>query len=229
MSELGDLAAVSGFDDLAITEANRNAFETIRRWQSWQSSALCLIGPVKSGLGIAARLWAKEASARLVSAREFDTLEIGAVEAMTRENSVLDLADKVTNESHLLTLLNLTKANGKYVLLTARVSGANWNCASPDLRSRLEAMPVAEIFPPDEAMISARLRASFKQRYIKLGENTIEYLAIRLPRSYEAIEDYVARLDQAISDTGRAPTINLARDVIEDGLSTRKLFDDMVD
>lgn len=235
---IGDLASqyrlpfpetISGFDDLAITDANRAAFAAIRRWEDWQASALCLIGPVKSGLGIAARLWAREAEATLLSGAALDDLALQEVEAMTHTNSVIDLADRASNESHLLMLLNLSKKNGTYVLLTARSSGRHWGVQSPDLKSRLDAMPIAEIYPPDEPMISARLRASFRQRYIKLGENTIDYLAVRLPRSYEAIEDYVARLDQAISDTGRPPSINLARNVLEDGLSTRKLFDDRVD
>lgn len=215
---------VSGFDDLAITEANRAAFQTIRLWKSWQSSVMCLVGPVKCGLGIAGRLWAGEANAALLSARAFDALDIEALKKLAQINTVIDLADQVTNEPHLLTLLNLSQSNGVRVLLSARSGGANWGISSLDLKSRLEAMPVAEIYPPDEAMIVARLRASFKRRYIKLGDGTINFLAVRLPRSYEAIEDYVGRLDQAISDTGRAPSLHLARTVLEEGLSTRKLF-----
>jgi len=90
-------------------------------------------------------------------------------------------------------------------------------------------MPVAEIYPPDEDMIEARLRASCKRHYIKLSGTTINFLSIRLPRSYEAIEDYVARLDKAIDETGRAPGMSLAKSVLEDGASTRKLFGDEQD
>lgn len=216
--------AIGSFDDLAITEANRVAIETIRKWPQWQSETLCLVGPAQSGLGVTARLWAKEARAIELSARAFDQMHMTAVEALSDQNCVIDLADQVMNEQGLLTLFNFVRSKGKRLLLTARAHGSTWPCQSADLKSRLEAMPVAEIYPPDEDMIKARLLASCKGRYIKLGKAAINYLAIRLPRSYEAIEDYIARLDVAIDETGRAPSMHLVRTVFEDGASTRKLF-----
>lgn len=218
--------AVSGFDDLAITDANRAAIEAVKNWQNWQSPRLCLIGPVQCGLGIIGTLWAAEAKADFVTAADFDSFDVRQIEALSEKNCVLDLADDVTNESHLLTLLNLGQAKGALMLLTARTAGKHWACQSADLKSRLSTMPVAEIYPPDEAMIEARLRVSAKRRFIKLGDATINFLAIRLPRSYLAIEDYMTRLDQAVSDTGRAPNIKLAKDVLEEGVSSRQLFTD---
>ena len=218
--------SISSFDDLAITSANETAFAIIRKWRDWHSPALCLVGPVQCGLGIAATLWAREADATLLSAAAFEKLSVGDIEALSDRNCVIDLADRVTNEGHLLTLINLIHAKHKRLLLTARTAGGNWACSSPDLKSRLDAMPVAEIYAPDEAMIKARLRASLKLRYIKLNDATVDFLAIRLPRSYEAIEDYVTRLDKAVDETGRGPSIHLARSVLEDGVSTRTLFND---
>lgn len=218
--------AVKGFEDLAITDANRAAFDTIRKWQSWRSSILCLVGPVQCGLGIAATLWAREAHAEMINAGAFDRLDMRDIEALSEQNCVLDLADNVRREDLLLALFNFIQSKNKRLLLTARSAGGNWTCHSLDLKSRLAMMPVAEIYPPDEAMIMARLQASCKQRYIRLSEVTINYLAIRLPRSYEAIEDYVTRLDKAIDETGRAPGIHLARSVLEEGPSTRSLFID---
>ncbi len=216
--------AIGSFEDLAITDANRAAIEAIRKWPQWQSAVLCLIGPVQSGLGVTAKLWARDADAIELSARAFDQMNLADVEAVSHRNCVIDLADQVTNEESLLTLFNLARSKGTRLLLTARGHGAGWPCQSLDLRSRLETMPIAEIYPPDEEMIKARLLASCKGRYIKLSAAAINYLAIRLPRSYEAIEDYIARLDLAIDETGRAPSMYLVRSVFEDGASTRKLF-----
>lgn len=216
---------VQSFDDLAVTDANRNAIETIRKWSEWKSQLLCLIGPVQSGLGIAAQLWAKEAGAKLFSARDIDNMSEAALEDAARSNCVVDLADQVKSDDHLLALINFCEAKNTRLLLTARSAGAHWPVSSPDLKSRLTTMAVAEIYPPDEEMIAERLHASCKRRYIKLSNATVDYLVVRLPRSYEAIEDYVLRLDKEISETGRAPSIHLARSVLEDGASTRKLFD----
>ena len=217
------------FEDLAITGSNRAAIETIRKWDEWQTAVLCLIGPIQSGLGVSAKLWAREADAVELSSHAFDQLSIAEVEAISEKNCVIDLADQVRSEAGLLTLFNLMEGKGTRALLTARHHGRAWACQSPDLKSRLDAMPVAEIFPPDEETIKARLLASCRRRYIKLGDAAINYLAIRLPRSYEAIEDYIARLDFAVDETGRAPTMHLVRTVFEDGASTRKLFGDNPD
>ena len=219
--------SIRGFDDLAITDANRAAFATIRKWNDWQASTLCLVGPVQCGLGIAAKLWAREADATVLSAATFDSFDLKQVEELTERNCVIDLADQITSEDHLLTLLNRVQSKDKRLLLTARAPAPTWGCTSRDLKSRLDTMPVAEIYAPDEEMIKARLLTSSKRRYIKLNSATLNFLAIRLPRSYEAIEDYVARLDKAIDDTGRIPSMHLAKSVLEEGISTRKLFDDV--
>lgn len=212
------------FDDLAITDANRSAIEAIRRWPDWSHGSLCLIGPLRSGLGVAAKLWSMEADAQLLSASEFDVLSLKEVETLAAQNCAIDLADEVTSEDNLLTLLNLGQASDTRILFTARSSGANWTTGNADLASRLSIMPVAEIYPPDEEMVKARLLASCKGRFIKLSKSTVDFLSVRLPRSYEAIEDYVQRLDQAISDTGKSPGIQLAKTVLEEGASTRTLF-----
>jgi chromosomal replication initiation ATPase DnaA len=162
--------AIGSFEDLAITDANRAAIEAIRKWPQWQSAVLCLIGPVQSGLGVTAKLWARDADAIELSARAFDQMNLADVEAVSHRNCVIDLADQVTNEESLLTLFNLARSKGTRLLLTARGHGAGWPCQSLDLRSRLETMPIAEIYPPDEEMIKARLLASCKGSILSLAQ-----------------------------------------------------------
>lgn len=215
---------MSGFQDIAITDSNRSAIETIQRWQAWKANALCLTGPLRCGLGVAARLWVKEFGGVFLDAAEFDAQSPKDIEALASGKCAIDLADKVMNEANLLMVLNLAIHDDSRVLLTARSSSAVWPCKNLDLKSRLDALPVAEIYPPDEDMITARLLASCKARFIRLAPAAVKFLAVRLPRSYEAIEDYVQRLDQAISDTGLPANLKLASLVLEEGSSSRELF-----
>ena len=208
------------FSDLAITEANRAAINAIRRPEAWPNNAMCLIGPPRCGLGVIARLWAEEVGAVELSATEFDKMSLNALEQAAGKNCVLDLAGAATNEENFLTLLNRSGENDGRLLLTARAGPATWGCESADLKSRFDAIPVAEIYPPDEEMLKLRLLASCKRRFVLLNEATVNFLVVRLPRSYEAIESYVVQLDMAIEATTRAPSINLAREVLENWEST---------
>lgn len=212
------------FADLAITDSNRGAIETIRNWPAWSQSALCLVGPVQSGLRVMARLWADEAEAVLMDAVAFNELSETDIDAKAKGRWAIDLADEVTNEDNLLTLLNLARQREMQLLLTARSAPAQWGGRSPDLQSRLIGMPHAEIYPPDEDMLVERLQAACRRRYMRIDEKTIAFLAIRLPRSYAAIEEYVSRLDEAVDANQRAPSIHLARTVLEDGAGSRALF-----
>ena len=144
---------VKSFSDLAITDANRSAISTIRKLQAWQSLAMCLIGPPRCGLGVIGKLWAKEADARLVSASALDKMSLQDASELATKNLVLDLADAIDSDERFLTVLNLSRANGVHVLLTARSAPALWTCQSADLKSRIDAIPVAEIYPPHEDML----------------------------------------------------------------------------
>jgi chromosomal replication initiation ATPase DnaA len=214
------------FSDLAITSSNEIAIEAIRNWKSWSHPAMCLVGPVQSGLRVTARLWAAEAGADLLDARAFDELGEADVSSRSRNNCAIDLADSVVNEANLLSLLNFASQRDVRVLLTARAVPSQWPCKSADLRSRLDGLQNVKIYPPDEDMLIERLKAACRRRYMKLDRQTIAFLAIRLPRSYAAIEEYVSRLDEAVDANQRAPSIHLARTVLEDGAGSLALFGD---
>jgi len=187
---------------------------------------MCLVGPVQSGLRVTARLWADEAVAGLLGAQAFDRLSEAELSIHAQRNCAIDLTDQVTNENNLLSLLNLADQRNMRLLLTARSVPSQWPCQSADLRSRLDGLQNVEIYPPDEDMLIERLKAACRRRYMKLDQQTVAFLAIRLPRSYAAIEEYVSRLDEAVDANQRAPSIHLARTVLEDGAGSLALFGD---
>lgn len=217
------------FSDLVVTGSNRGAIEAIRNWQGWRHTALCLVGPVQSGLRVTARLWAAELEATLLEAKAFDALSEVEIAERASGHWAIDLADQISNEDNLLTLLNLIEQRDLRLLLTARTVPSLWRTQSADLGSRLTGLPSTEIYPPDEEMLVERLQAACRRRYMRLNEQTIAFLAIRLPKSYAAIEDYVSRLDSAVDANQRAPGIHLARSVLEDGAGSHALFGDADD
>jgi len=221
--------AALGFDDLCISASNEAALSVIREVDRWPSPALCLLGPAESGLTTAVNVWAKETGASLISASEFDQLTHEEIDTLSQTHTAIDRADQITSSDNLLSIINLSGSHETHVLLSAQVSPANWAARNPDLRSRLEAMPIAEFDAPDDALLEARLKAACRRRYLKLPPDVATYLSHRMERSFASIEDLATRLDLKVQETGRKLTVPVARDVLNEGAGTRALFEDDTD
>lgn len=210
-------------DELAVSSANRKAVSVLRRWPDWRTHALAVVGPAKSGLTTAARAWAVGAGGEVIAAKAFDKLSHKKVEALASRPVAIDPADKVTNEDNLLSLINLSSRLGGSVLLTGQKAPALWRVKQPDLASRLKSMTLVELGPPDDEMVSVRLRAAMKRRFLKLPDDVEAYLLMRIERNYAVIETFVESLHEMAE--GREVTVPLARDVLDDQAGTRPLFD----
>ena len=106
---------------------------------------------------------------------------------------VEDLADGAFDERALFHLLNLARQDEAFVLLTAR--GASLRTSIRDLGSRLKALPVVTLAPPDDTLLRAVLVKLFADRQIAVDESLISYVAMRIERSFAAARNVVARLD----------------------------------
>jgi chromosomal replication initiation ATPase DnaA len=99
--------------------------------------------------------------------------------------------------------------------LTAPVAPQTWPASLPDLRSRLNALPVAELAPPDDVVLEGLLRNFFRERNIKPTEDLIPYLLRRMERSAVRAREIVERLDEAADAEQRAVSRALAREIFE--------------
>lgn len=211
-------------DTLAVTDANRTAIALLQRWPDWRTAAFCLVGGPQSGLTTAAQAWADLAGGVVIGAKALDKLSHKKVEAMSHGPVAIDRADTITNEDNLLSLINLSPRNGGSLLLTGHTPPARWRARLPDLQSRLNAMTLIELGPPDDAMLSIRLQAAMRRRYLVLPSEVETYILTRIERSYKAVEEFVHTLHE-LSD-GREITVPLAREILDRMDGTRSLFDD---
>ena len=224
---LGFPEQVLGFEDICISSSNEAALSVIRDIAHWPSPAICLMGPPRSGLTTAAQAWAKELGADVAAPVEFDAMSHTDIDALSRAHTAIDNADQIQNRDNLLSLFNLSETHRTCILLTSKISPINWPVGgNADLRSRLESAPIAALDEPDDELLTARLISACRQRYLRLPNNAAEYLAKRMERSFEAVEDLADRLDAAVSEPGTRLTIKTARDVLNEGAGTRQLFDD---
>ena len=132
-------------------------------------------------------------------------------------------ADKAHPET-LFHLINMAGAVGG-LLLTAPTHPRTWPADLPDLRSRLNALPVAAIGEPDDIVLEGVLRKFFRERNIKPADDVYPYLMWRIERSVRVARDIVARLDEAADAEEREITRTLARQILETDARTLDLFE----
>jgi chromosomal replication initiation ATPase DnaA len=205
------------WDRLIRGSPNEAALALAARPGDWARPALCITGPASCGLSYLAQAWARRFGGTFLPAATFRGLNRDALDALAGSSVALDDADLAAGrrEDQLLSLLNMAASRGGRLLLLSHRAPAAWRTGSADLRSRLNALTIAEIAPADEALLKARLQAAAARRFMKLSRETINYMAVRLELSYQAGEEAIGRLSEAVSRTGKPPGLGLARQVLE--------------
>jgi len=183
-------------EDFLAGPPNTAALGLVERWPDWPDRMLALIGPEGSGKSHLAAIWAERAGARLLSSRALEAPNLPGALA-TGALVVEDVRPGAFEEAALFHLLNLAREEGASLLLTSRTSPQGWAARIPDLVSRLRALPVAELGPPDDALLRAVLIKLFADCQLAVDEALIGYLAARIERSVPAARAAVGALDEA--------------------------------
>jgi chromosomal replication initiation ATPase DnaA len=121
------------------------------------------------------------------------------------------------DERALFHLLNLAREDQAYVLITARIAPSALEIELRDLRSRLRALPVVSLQPPDDQLFRALIVKFCADRQLAVDENVVGYLATRIERSYAAARQAVEQLDAEALRLGRPVTRSLAAEVLRKG------------
>ena len=204
-----------GRDDFLVTGSNRAAVAMIDRYPDWPSYGVVLVGAPGSGKSHLLAVWRQAAGARLADAADIGReppdrlLAGGALAIDAAPGGALD-------ERALFHLLNLARQTGAHVLLASEMDPAQWPVALPDLASRLKALAVARLEPPDDGLLRGVMVKLFADRQLTVDESVISYLMLRMPRSLEAVRALVAGIDR-LALTEKVPVSRgLAARVLQD-------------
>jgi chromosomal replication initiation ATPase DnaA len=200
-------------EDYLLGPSNAEAMALIERWPDWPASVVTLIGPQGCGKSHLAAIWAEQAGARFLSGRALEAANLPASLA-TSALVVEDLVSGAFDERALFHLLNLAREYEAFVLLTGRSVPA---ADLPDLASRLRAMPMVRIAPPDEPLLRAVLVKLFADRQLQVDERLVEFLISRIERSIPAARTAVASLDETALRLSRPVNRALAAEVFRSG------------
>ncbi|MGZ3403728.1 MAG: DnaA ATPase domain-containing protein [Phenylobacterium sp.] len=199
--------------------SNAQAVAALDAWPGWPGGTLVLVGPEGVGKTHLARAWAASSKAVVLERTLPD------VAAAAGRPVLLEDVDQGVDAEALFHLINLAAQDGAGLLLTARKTPASWRAELPDLRSRLNALMVAEIDPPDDEVLSGVLKIFFRERNIRPHDDVYPYLLRRMERSIPGAREIVRRLDETEDGQMRPVSRVLAREILEDGSENLDLFE----
>jgi chromosomal replication initiation ATPase DnaA len=200
-----------GAEDFFISASNQAAADIVDRWPNWPHASVVVVAPAGAGKTHLANVWRlKSGAARLEAAALSEADVAHAKGALVVE----DLNAGVSNERVLFHLLNLVREHKLTMLLTSRQAPGELAVALPDLRSRLRALPLVMIAPPDEALLKAVLVKHFADRQLAVEPPVINYVARHMEQSMEAAAAIVAEIDRQAMAAHRRVTRALAAEVV---------------
>jgi len=205
-----------GGEDFLVAPSNRDAVAWIDSWRGWSHPVSVIHGPAGCGKTHLGHVFLAATDGVKV---ESATLAESEPETLTAHTAVLlEGADHPLNseaERRFFHLYNLAVESGCRLLLTARTPPVRWPIALADLASRVRAVPVIEILPPDESLVGAVLIKQFSDRQIRVDDAVVAFLVARMERSFEMALRVAAALDAAALAEKRRITLPLAARILE--------------
>ena len=200
-------------DNFLEGPANEGGLTLIESWPDWPNRIMLLGGEEGSGKSHLAAIWAELSGARSASAHALTPASVPAALA-TGALVVEDLKPAAFDERALFHLMNLAREDAAFVLITSRLAPSAFEVELRDLRSRLRAVPMVTLAPPDDQLFRALIVKFCADRQLTVDEAVVSYLANRIERSYAAARQAVELLDTEALRLGRPVTRALAAELL---------------
>jgi hypothetical protein len=172
-----------------LSDANRDAFDHLRKWSMWPVKATILTGPRRSGRTLLARSFVERVGGRL-----FD-------DAHQRD------------EEELFHAWNQAQDLARPLVIVSDQAPPAWAPALPDLKTRLAITPLTSINHPDDRLFAALIQLHFADRGLHIPSEALRFMTDRLHRDYWCAERAVEAVDRfAIAERARLslPTVRRA-------------------
>lgn len=212
-----DLPHLDAFEaeDFLVSRCNQPAVDMIDRWPDWPAHAVIICGAAGSGKSHLVSVWRERSGADAVAMADVTAATVTRFQE-AGHLAIEDVAAGGDPEPERLVfhLLNAARESKSQILITMRQPPGELDIALPDLRSRLRALPIAEIKPIDDALLSGLLVKLFSDRQLAIDPGVIKYLMRHMERSAEAARLVVERIDHLALATHRKVTRALAADAL---------------
>ena len=184
-------------ENLVKSSCNNIAINFIEKWPNWSADnrIVCIFGATGSGKTHIARVWKKKSNAKILN--NISNLTLNNIYEI---NTPLVFEDINSNiywpENLLFEFINEIKLSENYLLITCKgnPNKIKWNLK--DLISRFSSFVNIEIKLPDDNLIKKILVKQFADRQFSIEKKLIEYISLRIERSYLAINNIVNLIDE---------------------------------
>jgi len=201
--------------DFIVSDSNRLAFEHVLSFPKWSAPLTLVLGPPKSGKSHLARIWTEIAHALVATA---DNLEALATMGGNQPVLVEDVDRSGYAEAPMFHLLNQSMRDARPLLMTARLSVAQWPFSTADVLSRARLAASFNVDVPDDTQLSHMFAKLFSDRQVVVDAKVVSYLVSRMERSTQEAVHLVALMDK-IAMARRTP---ITKNVAAEALSLRE-------
>ncbi|MCY4305085.1 MAG: chromosomal replication initiator DnaA [Aestuariivita sp.] len=202
-------------ENFFVAPSNKIALSHVDDFLQNKNLYLVITGPAGSGKTHLVDIWSNQFNGEIIQADEIEQQNI--IELVTKPVAVEDIpkiADNIDAQLMLFNLFNLCAASQQKLLLTGRNHVNFWGLSLEDLKSRIEATPVAALGLPDDELLTAVLAKLFVDRQIIPKPTVIPYLVAHMERSFNAAQKIVEELDNASLAQNRKLTVPLVSQLL---------------
>lgn len=197
-------------EDFFLSSANDHAFTYLNQWPNWDngiySKIVLLHGEPGSGKTHLTYIWKNLSDAKILTIEECNNLEL-----FLEKNALIFEDIESIDAELLLHLINFAYENNQYLLLTSKLSPSQLSFSLADLQSRILSIPEISIKSPDQSLLKAVLLKYLSDRQLKISPISLEYVILRIDRSFSKLKQFIDELDKMSAVSKRSITIPLIR------------------
>ena len=203
------------YKDISINSCNEIAINLIEKWPDWPSDnrITCIYGPSGSGKTHLSNLWMQKANA--VIHDKINHLSLEYIYSINKPIIFENLSNnKNWPEGLLFEFINEMRSSNNYLLITCSKNPSKLNWKLNDLISRVSSFTNIEIKLPNDDLIKKILNKCYADRQLSLDKQYIDYISMRIERSYLAINKIVDIIDTLTLQYKRPINFSLVKEAI---------------
>ena len=199
-------------ESFIIGESNLQAIKWIDKFPNWKNNGLILIGPKSSGKSHLTSVWQKKSDGRILNSQDIENENISALD---EGHLAIENIELITNYNFLFHIMNKKKENKFKLLITTRKDINELNINLDDALSRLLTFPQAKILLPTDDVLRGLIYKLFKDKGIELNNSLVNYIIVRIERTYEAVYDLILEIDHISLERKKNITISVIKEALE--------------
>ncbi|PIZ33150.1 MAG: hypothetical protein COY39_03280 [Alphaproteobacteria bacterium CG_4_10_14_0_8_um_filter_37_21] len=193
--------------------SNQMAYSWLEKWpQELENFATYLSGKSGSGKKHLSHIWAHKYNASVLKAHEINPENFSEYDP----HVLIHIEKPVTPEceENLFHAFNFYKAKKAYILFTCEQTPNSLPLTLKDLKSRLATCNFIHLDEPEENTLKQLYTLSFKNKGIHVHCDVVNYLLLRLDRSFTTLHNTVNILEQASCNDNRSISIPFVKSVL---------------